>query len=157
MSLRLPHWILFKLEKMNMLILSYFRSLVLKAVVVFLSQFYIYDFQNAWAQDPATQNQIPLTPREVIDDGIRQQEEKDKGLQKKLEAKEDILILDKYEEITTNSIRQKLLSCGIPRSTLYRWINRYKNGDEDSLKDKYKKPIKLAKQKLTQEIVYSSR
>lgn len=41
--------------------------------------------------------------------------------------------------------------CGVPRSTLYRWINRYKPGDENSLIDKSQKPINLAK-KITIEI-----
>lgn len=56
-----------------------------------------------------------------------------------------------FEEL--GSVSKAARRCGIPRSTLYRWINRYKNQDENSLKDKSKKPIKLAKQKVTQEIV----
>ena len=55
--------------------------------------------------------------------------------------------------IKTLSVSKAARRCGIPRSTLYRWINRYKNWDENSLKDKSKKPIKLAKQKVTPEIV----
>jgi IS30 family transposase len=35
---------------------------------------------------------------------------------------------------------------------LYRWINRYNPDDENSLKDKSQKPIKFAKQKITDEI-----
>ena len=50
------------------------------------------------------------------------------------------------------SVSKAALRCGIPRSTLYRWINRYKPDDENSLKDRSQKPIKLAKQKVTEEI-----
>ena len=56
-----------------------------------------------------------------------------------------------FEEL--GSVSKAARRCGIPRSTLYRWIHRYKNRDENSLKDKSKKPIKLAKQKVTPEIV----
>lgn len=55
-----------------------------------------------------------------------------------------------YEEL--GSVSKAARRCGIPRSTLYRWINRYKPDDENSLKDKSQKPIKLAKQKITEEI-----
>ena len=56
-----------------------------------------------------------------------------------------------FEEL--GSVSKAARRCGIPRSTLYRWIHRYKNRDENCLKDKSKKPIKLAKQKVTPEIV----
>ncbi len=36
-----------------------------------------------------------------------------------------------FEEL--GSVSKAAKRCGIPRSTLYRWINRYKNGDENSL------------------------
>ena len=38
--------------------------------------------------------------------------------------------------------------CGIPRSTLYRWIKRFKESGEEALKGKSKRPKKLAKQKI---------
>ncbi|MGE0207429.1 MAG: IS481 family transposase, partial [Candidatus Babeliales bacterium] len=50
------------------------------------------------------------------------------------------------------SVSKAARRCGIPRSTLYRWINRYKSDDENSLKDKSQKPINFAKQKVTAEI-----
>ena len=37
-------------------------------------------------------------------------------------------------------------------TTLYRWINRYKEGDDNSLKDKSQAPLKLAKKKTTKEV-----
>ena len=55
-----------------------------------------------------------------------------------------------YAEL--GSISKAAHRCGIPRSTLYRWVNRYKPDDENSLHDKSKKPAKLTKQKITEEI-----
>jgi transposase InsO family protein len=55
-----------------------------------------------------------------------------------------------YEEL--GSVSKAARRCGIPRSTLYRWINRYKSDDESTLSDKSQKPIKLAKLKITGEI-----
>lgn len=43
--------------------------------------------------------------------------------------------------------------CGIPRSTLYRWLQRYKLLGEEGLKDKSRKPKKLAKLKVSDSIV----
>jgi transposase len=55
-----------------------------------------------------------------------------------------------YEEL--GSVSKAARRCGVPRSTLYRWINRYEPGDESSLADKSQKPKKLVKQKVTEEI-----
>lgn len=55
-----------------------------------------------------------------------------------------------YEEL--GLVSKAARRCGIPRSTLYRWINRYNANDENSLKDKSQKPINLAQQKITHEI-----
>lgn len=55
-----------------------------------------------------------------------------------------------YSEL--GSVSKAARRCGIPRSTLYRWINRHKSDDENSLKDKSQRPIKLAKQKTSEEI-----
>jgi transposase len=55
-----------------------------------------------------------------------------------------------YEEL--GSVSKAARRCGIPRFTLYRWIHRYKPGDENLLRDKCQKPIKFTKQKMTIEI-----
>lgn len=55
-----------------------------------------------------------------------------------------------YNEL--GSVTKTARRCGIPRSTLYRWINRHDPANENSLADKSQKPIKLAKQKTTNEI-----
>jgi len=55
-----------------------------------------------------------------------------------------------YQEL--GSVSKAARRCGIPRSTLYRWINRYKEEDKNSLKDRSQKPKKLAKQKITSEL-----
>jgi transposase len=56
-----------------------------------------------------------------------------------------------YEEL--GSVSKAALRCGISRSTLYRWVNRYdKNDIENSLRDRTQKPLNLAKQKINKEI-----
>ena len=63
-----------------------------------------------------------------------------------------------YEELGSVSIAAR--KCGIPRSTLYRWVNRYKAEGYESLKGKSKRPKKLAKQKINdtlEELIQSIR
>lgn len=67
---------------------------------------------------------------------------------RKITARENWIKI--YEEL--GSVSKAARRCGIPRSTLYRWINRYEAGNKNSLADKSQKPIKLAKQKITAEI-----
>lgn len=55
-----------------------------------------------------------------------------------------------YEQL--GSISKAARRCGIPRSTLYRWVNRYKTEGVDGLKDKSQRPNKLGKLKLTTDI-----
>ena len=55
-----------------------------------------------------------------------------------------------YKEL--GSVTKAALRCGVPRSTLYRWINRYDPDNENSLQDKSQKPLKLAKQKITEAV-----
>jgi transposase InsO family protein len=51
-----------------------------------------------------------------------------------------------YKEL--NSVTKAAKRCGIPRSTLYRWISRYESEGEKGLIDKSQKPNRLAKQKM---------
>ena len=67
---------------------------------------------------------------------------------RKLKARENWIKL--YKEL--GSVSKAAKRCGIPRSTLYRSINRYETGGENSLVDRSQKPIKLAQQKTTEEI-----
>jgi len=67
---------------------------------------------------------------------------------RKLKARENWIKL--YKEL--GSVSKAARRCGIPRSTLYRSINRYETGGENSLVDRSQKPIKLAQQKTTEEI-----
>lgn len=55
-----------------------------------------------------------------------------------------------YQEV--GSVTKAALRCGIPRSTLYRWIKRYQANDENTLRDKSQKPLTLAKQKITKKL-----
>jgi transposase InsO family protein len=55
-----------------------------------------------------------------------------------------------YEEL--GSVSKAARKCGIPRSTLYRWINRYKTEGKESLKGQSKRPKILAKQKVTAQL-----
>ena len=52
-----------------------------------------------------------------------------------------------YEEL--GSVSKAARKCGIPRSTLYRWINRYEVEGKESLNGRSKRPKKLARQKTT--------
>ena len=54
-----------------------------------------------------------------------------------------------YQEL--RSITKTARRCGIARSTLYRWIERFKEEGKEGLKDKSKKPHRLARLKVTDE------
>ncbi|MCD8176559.1 MAG: IS481 family transposase [Tannerellaceae bacterium] len=58
--------------------------------------------------------------------------------------------LKTYEKL--GSISKAALRCGIARSTLYRWVKRYEKEGLSGLSDKSKRPKKLAKNKITNEI-----
>lgn len=49
---------------------------------------------------------------------------------------------------TLGSISKAARKCGLPRSTLYRWVGRYKIEGAKGLISKSKKPKYLAKQKV---------
>lgn len=55
-----------------------------------------------------------------------------------------------YHEL--GSISRASRKCGIPRSTLYRWLKRHKEEGKDGLKGKSKRPNRLANQKVTNQI-----
>jgi transposase InsO family protein len=55
-----------------------------------------------------------------------------------------------YEELGSASMAAR--KCGIPRSTLYRWIKRTKIEGNEALKGRSRRPITLAKQKVTDEL-----
>ncbi|PSD44251.1 hypothetical protein C7E23_03450 [Elizabethkingia anophelis] len=50
------------------------------------------------------------------------------------------------------SVTKTALRCGIARSTLHRWIKRYKEEGEHGLSDKSKRPKTLSNTKITPEI-----
>jgi len=50
------------------------------------------------------------------------------------------------------SVSKAARRCGIPRSTLYRWINRYKQNGLEGLQDCSRKPHKLAKIKVSEDL-----
>lgn len=50
------------------------------------------------------------------------------------------------------SVSKAALKCGIPRSTLYRWIKRFEEGGTEGLRGLSQRPKKLAKQKINEEI-----
>lgn len=56
-----------------------------------------------------------------------------------------------YEQL--GSISKAARKCGIPRSTLYRWIKRFKDNGKDALKGHSTRPKVLAKQKVSDELV----
>jgi transposase len=51
-----------------------------------------------------------------------------------------------YKEL--GSASKAARKCGIPRSTLYRWIKCYESAGQEGLADKSQKPNRLAKQKV---------
>ena len=55
-----------------------------------------------------------------------------------------------FEEL--GSISKAARKCGVPRSTIYRWLNRYKVEGKESLKGKSQRPKRLAKQKITHQL-----
>ena len=50
------------------------------------------------------------------------------------------------------SVSKAARKCGIPRSTLYRWLKRYKKDDKQSLCNLSKKPKTLARQKVDDQL-----
>jgi len=54
--------------------------------------------------------------------------------------------VDSYLEL--GSVSKAARKCGIPRSTLYRWINRFEKDGLEGLKEQSKKPKKLANEKI---------
>lgn len=60
-------------------------------------------------------------------------------LQRKLKARE--IWIKTYKEL--GSVSKAARRCGIPRSTLYRWIKRFNTGGKSSLHDKSTRPIKM--------------
>jgi transposase len=56
--------------------------------------------------------------------------------------------VETYEKL--GSVSKAAQKCGIPRSTLYRWIKRYRIEGDRGLASKSKRPLKLAKIKITQ-------
>ena len=55
-----------------------------------------------------------------------------------------------FEEL--GSVSKAARKCGIPRSTLYRWIKRYKAESNEGLQGKSKRPKKLARQKINEQL-----
>lgn len=51
------------------------------------------------------------------------------------------------------SVSKAALKCGIPRSTLYRWINRVKTEGKEGLLGYSRRPKNLARQKVTPELI----
>ena len=62
---------------------------------------------------------------------------------RKLKARENWIKL--YKEL--GSVSKAAKRCGIPRSTLYRSINRYETGGENSLVDRISKTNKISSAK----------
>jgi transposase len=56
-----------------------------------------------------------------------------------------------YKEL--RSVSKAELKCGIPRSTLHRWIKRYKEKGKDGLQGHSRRPWHLAKQKVSPELI----
>ncbi|WP_121353515.1 IS481 family transposase [Flavisolibacter nicotianae] len=62
--------------------------------------------------------------------------------------------------VQTASVSKAARKCGIPRSTLYRWIKRFNAEGKEGLQGHSKRPKKLAKQKLNaslQQLIHSIR
>ena len=53
---------------------------------------------------------------------------------------------------TLGSVSKAARRCGIPRSTLYRWLGRYRELGLGGLQDKSQRPKKLGKLKVTPEL-----
>ena len=56
-----------------------------------------------------------------------------------------------FEEL--GSVSKAARKCGIPRSTLYRWIKRVKSEGKDALTGRSRRPKTLAKQKITNDLI----
>lgn len=56
-----------------------------------------------------------------------------------------------YQEL--GSVSKAALKCGVPRSTLYRWIERFEKDGKDALNGLSRRPKHLAKLKVNNEIV----
>jgi transposase len=67
---------------------------------------------------------------------------------RKLKARE--IWIKSYEQL--GSVTKAAKRCGIPRSTLYRWLKRYKQKRVIGLQDISQKPQRLAKQKVTNKL-----
>jgi transposase InsO family protein len=56
-----------------------------------------------------------------------------------------------YQDL--GSVSKAALKCGVPRSTLYRWIKRFEEGGKDSLVGLSRRPKHLAKLKVNEKLV----
>ena len=67
---------------------------------------------------------------------------------RKIKARE--VWIKTYQDL--GSVSKAAKRCGIPRSTLYRWIKRYELGGENPLADRSQKPMVLAKKIITPDL-----
>lgn len=67
------------------------------------------------------------------------------------EVKARQLWVKSYEEL--GSINMAAIKCGIPRSTLYRWLERFRVEGKDGLKGHSKRPKHLARQKVDEALI----
>ncbi len=67
------------------------------------------------------------------------------------EEKARSLWIKTYKEL--GSVSKAAIKCGIPRSTLYRWITRFRFEGKAGLKGHSKRPNNLANQKVDEEII----
>jgi transposase len=58
--------------------------------------------------------------------------------------------MEVFEE--TKSVSKTSRKCGVPRSTIYRWLKRYKASGAAGLQGYSRRPKKFAKQKITSEV-----
>ncbi len=56
-----------------------------------------------------------------------------------------------YQEL--GSVSRTALKCGVPRSTIYRWIKRFNENGKDGLASYSKRPKVLARQKVNKELI----
>ncbi len=69
-------------------------------------------------------------------------------MERKIRARQNWLRI--YEQ--TGSVTKTALRCGIARTTLYRWIKRYKEEGKSGLSDKSKRPLNLVNTKVTSDL-----
>jgi len=62
-----------------------------------------------------------------------------------------LLWIKTYEEL--GSVSKAAARCGIPRSTLYRWIERFRTEGKDGLKGHSKRPNHLAKLRVDEKLI----